>query len=105
VTGPTTHTPPGTVSTIRGRWQAPALTWLTRLILVAAASGAVLPSRVGTAFATAAVAAVVAAPLVRVAWLIHRWRQEHDRRFVLVGLALLAVVGIGAALAAVGVGS
>ena len=97
--------PPGRVSTIRGRWQAPGLTLLTRLVLVAALLGAFLPGGAGMALATAAVSAVIAAPLLRVAWLVHRWAQERDRRFVLTGVALLVVVAAGAALAAAGVGS
>lgn len=96
--------PPGTVSTIRGRYQAPGLTWLTRLVIVTGVLGAVLPGRAGVATATGAVAAIVAAPLARVAWLTFRWSQERDRRFEVLGAALLAVVAAGAALAAVGVG-
>lgn len=97
--------PEGTVSTIRGRWQGPALTCLTRLVLVGALLGAVLPGGIGIGLATAAVVAVVAAPLVRVAWLVFRWVQEGDHRFVAVGLGLLVVVAVGAVLAALGVGS
>ena len=96
--------PDGTVSTIRGHYQGPALTWLTRVVMVAGVLGAVLPGTMGTAIATAAVAAVTAAPLLRVAWLVFRWTQEHDRRFVVLGSALLAVVAVGAALSAAGVG-
>lgn len=97
--------PGGRVSTVRGRWQAPMLTWTTRVVVVAGLISALLPGRAGTAVATAVVAAVVAAPLLRVAWLVHRWRQEHDRRFVSAGMALLGVVAVGAVLAALGVGS
>jgi hypothetical protein len=96
--------PPGTVSSIRGRYQAPGLTWLTRLVIVGGLLGAVLPGRAGIAAATGAVAAIVAAPLARVAWLTFRWSQEHDRRFEVLGAALLAVVAAGATLAALGVG-
>lgn len=99
-----TPVPPGTVSTIRGHYQAPGLTWLTRLVILAGVLGAVLPGRAGIATATGAVAAIVAAPLGRVAWLTFRWSQEHDRRFELLGAVLLAVVAAGAALAALGVG-
>lgn len=97
--------PAGTVSTIRGRWQGPALTWVTRLVLVVAVLGAVVPGGVGIGMATAAVVAVVAAPLVRVAWLVWRWVQEGDRRFVAVGVGLLLVIAAGAVLAALGIGS
>ena len=97
--------PGGQVSAIRGRWQAPALTWTTRAVIVAGLASAVLPGDTGTAVATAVVAVVVATPLLRVAWLVHRWRQEHDRRFVTLGGTVLAVVAVGAALAALGIGS
>lgn len=96
--------PPGTVSTIRGHYQGPALTWLTRLLVVLGLLGAALPGDARIAVATATVAGVVAAPLLRIAWLVFRWVQEHDTRFVVIGLALLAVVGTGAVLAAAGVG-
>jgi len=97
--------PSGRVSTIRGRWQAPALAWTTRAVIVAGLLSAVLPGQAGITVATAVVTAIIAAPLLRVVWLVHRWRQERDRRFVALGLALLAVVGIGAGLAALGVGA
>jgi Kef-type K+ transport system membrane component KefB len=97
--------PAGTVSTIRGRYQAPGLIWLARVVMVAGLVGAVLPGAAGTAVATAAVAAVVAAPLLRVAWLVFRWIQERDRRFVVIALALLGVIAAGAVLSALGVGN
>lgn len=96
--------PAGAVSTIRGRIQAPALTWLTRLVAVVGVLGAALPGAAGIAVATVAVGAVVAAPLLRVLWLVFRWSQEEDRRFIAVGLGLLAVVGLGALLSALGIG-
>jgi 4-hydroxybenzoate polyprenyltransferase len=87
------------VSTIRGRWQIPALTWVTRVLLVVATIGAFVPSVVGSAIQTAVVATAVAVPLLRVAWLIHRWRQERDWVFFRLGLALLCVIGAGALIA------
>jgi 4-hydroxybenzoate polyprenyltransferase len=96
--------PAGAVSTIRGRWQAPGLTWLTWVVLAAATVSAFAPGRAGAALAVSAVSAVIATPLVRVAWLVLRWSQEQDWRFVVAGVALLAVVGLGASLAALGVG-
>ncbi|HEU5083444.1 MAG TPA: hypothetical protein VFU14_08900 [Acidimicrobiales bacterium] len=95
--------PGGQVSTIRGRWQSPALRWTTRTVIALGLASLVLPGRAATAVATAVVAAVVATPLLRVLWLVHRWRQEHDRRFVVAGLALLGVIALGALLAALGV--
>lgn len=94
----------GAVSTIRGRWQAPALTWVTRVVIVLGVASAVVPDAVAVALATAAVATIVAAPVVRVAWLVFRWWQERDRRFMATGAALLVVVAAGAVLAALGAG-
>ena len=85
--------------------QAPALTWVTRVVIGLGLLSALLPGDARVALATAVVSAVVAVPLLRVAWLVHRWRQEHDRRFVGMGLALLGVIATGALLAAAGVGS
>lgn len=96
--------PPGTVSTVRGHWQAPALSWTTRVVIAAGVLGVVLPGPGGIALSTVVVAAVVATPLLRVVWLVHRWRQEGDGRFVALAAGLLAVVAVGAALAALGVG-
>lgn len=91
--------PGGVVSTIRGRWQGPWLTWLSRLVLVASLVAAVLPGTADRSLATVAVSLIVAAPLVRVAWLVFRWGQEGDLRFVAAGSALLAVVAVGGLLA------
>ncbi len=92
--------PGGKVSTIRGRRQAPALTWITRLVLGLGVISAALPDDEGRAVATVAVGVVVAVPLLRVAWLVFRWVQERDWRFALTGTGLLAVVALGAVLAA-----
>lgn len=78
----------------------PALTWTTRVLVVAAAIGVLLPGDAGRAVQGTVVGLAIAVPLVRVAWLVHRWRQERDTRFVVLGLVLLAVVGLGALFAA-----
>lgn len=96
--------PDGTVSTVRGRWQRPALAWTTRVVIALGVLSAALPRGASTAVSTVVLAAVIATPLLRVAWLVHRWRQERDGRFVAAGLLLLAVVGLGALLSALGVG-
>jgi hypothetical protein len=96
--------PPGRVSTIRGRWQGPALTWVTRVVLVLAVLGGLLGGPVGHPIAIVAVAIVVATPVARVVWLIGRWHHEGDTRFVVAGMALLATVATGGVLAALGVG-
>lgn len=97
--------PPGVVSTIRGRYQAPGLAWLTRILVVLGLVTVVLPDQARIAVATVVVGGVIAGPLLRVAWLVFRWSQERDRRFILLGSALLAVVGVGVVLAALGLGS
>lgn len=97
--------PPGEVSRIRGRWQIPALTWLTRVVLVTSLAGGLIGHDVGRAIAVAAIVAIAAAPLLRICWLMFRWTQEEDRRFVVTGALLLTVVAIGGILAALGVGS
>jgi Kef-type K+ transport system membrane component KefB len=52
--------------------------------------------------AIAAVGLVTAAPLLRVLWLIVRWIQERDWRFVGVACALLAVIAVGAGITILG---
>ncbi len=102
---PSSTRPPGLVSSIRGRRQGPALLWVSRLVLVVAVLGGLIPGPAGLALAVVAVGLVVAVPLARVVWLVIRWSQEGDLRFVAVGLALIATVAIGATLAALGIGS
>ncbi len=90
------------VSTIRGRWQVPYLTWITRVLIVVALVGTFAPGPVGTVVQVSAVAVAIAVPLLRVLWLIHRWRQERDWIFVVIGGALLLVIATGAVIAIVG---
>lgn len=97
--------PPGQVSRIRGRWQVPVLAWLTRVVIVVALAGGLIGHDVGRVLAVAAIAAIVAAPLLRICWLMLRWTQEHDHRFVIAGALMLAVVATGGILAALGVGA
>lgn len=99
-----TPIPAGTVSTIRGHWQAPALRLATVVVLTLSVAATLLPGAVGRGLASTAVGLTMAAPLLRVCWLIWRWWQERDGRFIAVGVALLVVVGSGAGLAAAGVG-
>ena len=96
--------PPGVVSTIRGRWQTPALTIVTWFTLILSMVAVVLAGPVGDAVGAVVVAAIVATPLLRVAWLAFRWWQEGDGRFVRTALALLAVVASGGVLTIAGVG-
>jgi hypothetical protein len=48
-----------------------------------------------------AVAVVVAVPLLRVTWLAARWWGRGDRRYAMVALSLLGVIGCGSVLALV----
>ena len=69
---------------------------LNRLAFVAALAGLLLPDPVRAA------AIVVAAPLLRVAWLAIRWYfRGGDRRYAAVAAGLLLVVGAGSVIALV----
>lgn len=92
------------VSHVTGRRQAPALRIATVTAIVAATASMVAPEPLDHTLATIALVLVTATPLVRVAWLIGRWVQEGDRRFALLGLALLGVVAFGAVASALGLG-
>ena len=71
----------------------------TRVALIAALAGTVLPGEAGRAASAAAVGLVIAAPLLRVSWLAYRWWRWGDRLFASVAASLLAVVGTGTAIA------
>jgi len=86
------------LSHVTGRRQAIAFRAVTVGAWVVAGLAMVVPGSAGVVLAVVAVGTVSAAPVLRVAWLIYRWAQERDPNFVLIGLALLAVIGAGAAL-------
>jgi len=90
------------VSRVRGRYQAPALRAVVVVAWILALASVVVDG--WASMGRLAVGLVIATPLLRVAWLIFRWIQDGDRRLVIAGLALLAVVGSGALLAAAGLG-
>jgi uncharacterized membrane protein len=46
------------------------------------------------------VSVLVAAPLVRVVWLVRRWLARGDRRYAAVGVAVLVVIAGGVLIAA-----
>jgi hypothetical protein len=73
-----------------------AVSWLT---LAGAAAGTILPGRAGRWAATATVALLVAAPLLRTAWLAVRWSRLGDRRFAAAAVLVLVVAGSGVLLA------
>lgn len=76
-----------------------ALFWVVVVAAGLAVLGLALPGGVGVAVAAAAVVVVIAAPLLRVLWLVAAWWRAGDWRFVGVGCALLAVVAIGTSVA------
>lgn len=59
---------------------------------VAALGGAFVPGSVGRVSEWVCLVALIGAPVVRVAWLTVAWLREGDRRFAVVGGALLAVL-------------
>ena len=91
--------PPGEVSTIRGIVQVPALRISIGVVMATAILSLFIPDPAGRWAAITATALIAATPLVRVVWLIYRWAQERDTRFVATGIAMLVVVSAGAILA------
>jgi glucose uptake protein GlcU len=47
---------------------------------------------VGSAMGWATIVALIVVPLIRVVWLVLRWRRKRDWRFVAVGLGLIAII-------------
>lgn len=83
------------VSAITGSQQA---WWLRRAIWVLAALatvGLLVPGEAGSVAAGFAVILLVAIPLLRVVDVTIHLAMEHDRRFVMVGIALLSAVAAG----------
>lgn len=78
-----------------------ALRLTLRVTLAAAVLGTVLPGTAGRSASAAAVGLIIAAPLLRVAWLTYRWWRWGDRAFASVAAALLLVVGTGTVVALV----
>ena len=64
-----------------------------------ALGGAFIPGTVGTASAVACVALLIAAPVLRVAWLTVGWTRQGDRRFAALGGVLLGVLVASAVVA------
>lgn len=69
------------------------------VVVLAAALAAVLPDEAGAVAGGVMVGALVAVPLLRVAWLGLRWLRRGDARFALVAAGLLAIVAVGATVA------
>jgi hypothetical protein len=76
-----------------------ALRLTTIVALLLAAGAVVLPGAAGEGAAIGAVSLVVAAPLLRVAWLAVRWVVRRDVAYAVRALGLLLIV-VGSAAAA-----
>jgi hypothetical protein len=76
-----------------------ALSITTKVTLVVALAGTVIPGHTGRSASAVAVGLVIAAPLLRVSWLAYRWWRWGDRLFASVAGSLLLVVGTGTAIA------
>ena len=61
---------------------------------VLALGGAFVPGLVGHVSEIGCLVVLIGAPVLRVAWLTVDWFRERDRRFAVLGLVLLAVLGI-----------
>lgn len=68
-------------------------------VAVLTGAAVVLPAGVARWCSTAAVAALIGVPVLRVAWLCARWLRRGDRRFGLIAAGVLAVVACAALLA------
>lgn len=90
----------GQISIINGRRQRPALRIISLASWLLAGIGALGAAQPFRAAGSLAIILVTAAPLLRVGWLIFRWGQERDWRFVWTAIALLVVIA-GAGLVAV----
>lgn len=90
----------GQVSIIQGRRQRPALRIISLTSWLLAGIGALGTAQPFSGAGLLAIILVTAAPLLRVGWLIFRWGQERDWRFVWTAIALLVVIA-GAGLVAV----
>jgi hypothetical protein len=71
---------------------------ILRVALVAAfvlsLAGALVPGRAGQVAEVIGLGLLIGAPVLRVAWLTVDWFREGDRRFAVLGLALLGVLGL-----------
>ncbi|HEX6300419.1 MAG TPA: hypothetical protein VF148_08145 [Acidimicrobiia bacterium] len=91
-----------TISIIQGRRQGPALRMITIVAWVLAGIGAITDHGLLRLAGILAVYLVTATPLLRVGWLVFRWIQERDWRFVWTALALMAVIAIAGVVSLVG---
>ena len=66
-----------------------------------ALGGAFLPGSIGQVSGTACIVILITAPVVRVGWLVVDWVRQGDKRFALLGSALLVVLAASGAIALV----
>lgn len=71
------------------------------VVAVLAVGGAIGPGDLARWSGAAAIVVLVAAPLVRVVWLVRRWIRRGDPRFAAVGCGVLAIIAAGVVLAAI----
>ena len=71
------------------------------LTFACALGGAFIPGVVGRVSGTACIVLLIAAPVVRVGWLVVDWTRERDTRFALLGSARLLVLATSGAIALV----
>ena len=64
-----------------------------------ALGGAFIPGAVGRWSGTACIVILIAAPVLRVAWLVVDWTRVRDFRFALLGCGLLLVLMTSGAIA------
>lgn len=64
-----------------------------------ALGGAFIPGSIGDVSGTACIVILITAPVVRVGWLVVDWVRQGDRRFALLGSALLLVLATSGAIA------
>jgi len=81
------------------RGVGPLLQVAIAVAFVAAVVGTVTQGTTSRVAGGIAVVTIVAAPLLRVMLLTGTWWHRRDRRYALVGVGLLAIVGSGAVLA------
>lgn len=90
------------ISRVTGRRQGPALRRITTVAWILAGLGALSGSQPFATAGVVAIALVMAAPLLRVGWLMFRWIQERDWRFVWTAAGLLGVIVVAGLFALIG---
>lgn len=88
------------VSSVRGRWQRPALRAAALTAGMLATLSLLAPEALARPLAISSIVVVSVTPILRVLWLALRWAQERDWAFSAAALAVLAIIGFGAVFAA-----